>query len=244
MPESSRERSHAGMPPIFLMPRPTGGVMPDRLYVDVPGVDIRDCRRLSQAALVRARMISPKLSGASASRMATYYGHGYFGVRWQDPYVWFQEAGIRPFTMRSLAGKTIPMWIDDPTGEEARKQGPKAKTRVTASGRKQVLIFRKAGKIGARKTTVKRDRSGRMIVRSVPQSYPGAPGRIAVRSWPEYPEGGHTGKIARLVTRTHIGVRWRHPGLLPRGFIQYSLQSVCMESGLGNLPIKATYRRR
>jgi hypothetical protein len=121
--------------------------------------------------------------------------------------------------MRSLAGKTIPMWIDDPTGEE-RRQNPKAKTRRTKSGKIQVLIFRRAAKIGARKQ-VRRAVGGVVHNVSVPASYPGAPGRITRRhgergsSRGEHQPGG--------IRRFNTGVRWRHPGLAPRGFLHYGL---------------------
>lgn len=230
-------------PPVHPARRTRGDVTPDRLYVIVEGLDANTSRRLARQAVKRARALAPKMSGAGAKGIDTYWGEGFFGLRWDQPYMWAQEAGIRPFTMRSLAGKTIPMWVDDPTGQQATAN-PKAKQRITASGKRQILIFRKAAKIGARKTVVRRRPDGSLIVRDVPASFPGAPGRISHREIIDYPPGTSTGKIARLVTRTHIGVRWRHPGIHGRQFMHQALHATLLANGLGSRPVYATYRRR
>jgi hypothetical protein len=117
--------------------------------------------------------------------------------------------------MKSLAGKTIPMWIDDPDGEVAKEEGPKAKTRVTADGRRQTLIFRHAAPIGSRKMVFKR---GQWV--SVPRSYPGAPGRINNRS--------SNGRIAA----GNVGVRWRHPGIESRHYLNRSIEEVAFRYGI------------
>jgi hypothetical protein len=226
--------------------RVSGNVQPDRLYVLVPHIDANESRRLARSAVAKARSLAPKLSGAGARGIDVYWGTGFFGLRWREPYVWYQNAGIRPFTMRSLAGKTIPMWIDDPTGQMSR-DNPKAKTRMTVSGKRQVLIFRKAAHIGARKTKVTRDRQGRLIVRDVPASHPGAPGRITYRQWTDYPTGQSTGKIAgiaQLRTRANIGVRWRHPGLSGRRFLEHAILLTAEAAGYGTPTVYSTYRRR
>src|ERR1035437_5450369 len=133
-----------------------------------------EAAHLAHIAVTIARRNAPKLSGASAKRFTPYSGNGFFGIKWQDSWVWFQEQGIKPFTMKNLHG-TIPMWISDPTGTE-RTKNPKAKTRVTASGITQVLIFRRVGIKGAQKSVL---RNG--IRRFVPNTnYPGAPGRIEI----------------------------------------------------------------
>lgn len=233
-------------PPIPAVQRLKPDVHPDRLYVLVPGLDANTSRRLARSAVRQAQAHAPKLSGRGARGLKTYWGTGFFGIRWDSEYMWFQNAGVRPFTMRNLAGKVIPMWIDDPTGKE-RRRNPKAKTRITASGKHQVLIFRKAAPIGARKTKVTTRRDGTVHVRDVPQSYPGAPGRIALRTVAEYPVQASTGRIAgrsRLVTRANIGVRWRFPGLAGRHFVERALVVVCQDAGLGVPQIYATYRRR
>lgn len=229
-------------PPVPAPVRTRGSVAPDRLYVDVPGLEVNEARRLSRQAVTIARALAPKMSGAGAASIQPYAGTGFFGLRWERPYMWEQESGARPFTMRTLAGKTIPMWVDDPTGQQ-HAANPKAKTRITASGRKQILIFRRAGKIGARKTVVRRDAQGRLQVRDVPQSYPGAPGRISHREVTAYPPYATTGRIAKLVTRSHVGVRWRHPGIQGRQFMHFALQSVAVQNRY--LPvINQAYRRR
>jgi hypothetical protein len=136
--------------------------------------------------------------------MFPLYGAGYFGVGWADSSIWFQEQGIRPFTMFSLKGKVIPMWVDDPTGTE-RQKSPKARVRVTLSGKTQVLIFRRA-------------------------TAPGEPGRIskreAARPWTT--PGRRPGAIAR----GNVGVSWRHPGLAPRQFVNHGMTIAAQQGGI------------
>lgn len=207
------------------------GVMtPDRLMIEVPGVDKETTRFLSGIALELAQRSAPKLTGASYRNLIPLFGDGWFGIKWQDNHVWFQENGINPFTMRSLAGKTIPMWINDPTGEEGRKN-PNAERRVTADGRRQILIFRKAAPIGSRKTVI---RDGVSV--DVPRSYPGAPGRINRREPIGSTRGGMG--IGGRIARGNVGVRWRHPGLHRRSFIRRSLIMTCQYAGLPPGPIR------
>lgn len=171
----------------------------------------------------------PKLTGRAASRMFPLYGSGYFGVGWTDNYVWFQEQGIRPFTMYSLAGKVIPLWVDDPTGTE-REKNPKAQVRTTMSGKTQVLIFRKAAMPGQRRTVRRKVASGQYEEYTVPMSYPGAPGRIGKReaARPFTTPGRTPGAIAR----GNVGVRWRHPGLAPRQFLNHSMTLAAEQGGI------------
>jgi hypothetical protein len=233
----------ANTPAVGMPVRSMGpGVVPNRLYIRAPGLNHHKTRMLAFQAAAQARLLAPKLSGRAAQGIKPYWGNGYFGVKWDRPYLWQQESGIGAFTMRSLAGKTIPMWIDDPTGQE-HQANPKAPTRITESGRRQVLIFRKAAKIGARKRVAVRDTSGRLVRwREVPASYPGAPGRITHREFDER-RNQHTGRIARLVARPHVGVRWRHPGLVGREFMQYSLQYVAGLAGIEDQTVYALYAR-
>jgi hypothetical protein len=210
---------------------------PDRLIMQIDGMTPTQARAAANSAVKHARRRMPKMSGASASRLSPVYGIGYFGVAWQDSYVWYQENGIKPFTMTSLQGKTIPMWIDDPTGQE-RAKNPKAKTRVTLSGKTQVLIFRKVARVGDMTTKRKRVKGSnppefREV--QVPKHWPGAPGRIAKRQ-AEFrnfgpPPGQNqvvsTGKIAL----GNIGVWWRHPGLQPRFFLNGGITQAAMEQG-------------
>jgi len=202
---------------------------PDRLIMRMEGLSGSRARSLANAAVREARRVMPKLSGAAASRLFPLYGTGFFGVGWQDSYVWFQEQGIQPFTMFSLAGKTIPMWVDDPAGTE-REKNPHAQTRVTLSGKVQVLIFRKAAMPGQTKTVSKKVAGGTYEQKTVPASYPGAPGRIARReaSTPFTTPGRVAGQIAR----GNIGVRWRHPGLAPRKFLNHALSLAAEQGGL------------
>lgn len=189
--------------------------VPDRLVMEVPGLSEDETDALGAYAVEMAQRYAPKLTGASSARMVAISGEGWFGVQWFDPQIWFQEHGIRSFTMRKLAGKVIPMWIDDPTGK-VRKENPKARTRTTKSGKVQVQIFRRAAKMGQRRTEV---RAGVPV--DVPASYPGAPGRIAVR------EAGKPwtsiGRVGGRIAPGNVGVRWRHPGLLGRSFIYRAL---------------------
>lgn len=188
-------------------------------------------RQMAEVATAMAQSYMPKLTGAAAANMEPIWGDGYFGIFFPDKRVWYQDHGIRSFTMNSLQGKTIPMWIDDPSGAE-RAKNPKAKVRTTATGRVQVLIFRRAAKKGERttRTTVK---NGRSITRNVPRSYPGAPGRISRRKGPDnaikgVSDGGTPGQIAHA----NVGVRWRHPGIAPRLFLNHSLLMTAQRAGL------------
>jgi hypothetical protein len=228
--------------PVAVALKNTGRIMPNRLYVLAPGMDKRQCEMLAKQAVAFVQAITPRLSGRGAAGIKPYFGVGWFGIRWDRPYLWYQEAGTNPHTMKNLAGKTIPMWIDDPTGSEARAN-PKAEKRRTENGRQQILIFRKAAKAGARKKIAVRDGSGRLMRwREVPASYPGAPGRINRRSYHDV-RGTNSGKIARLVPRPHVGVRWRHPGIVNREFMQHGLQQVAMMIGVDEPTVYATYKR-
>lgn len=205
---------------------------PDRLIMWVPGLSGARARRIANESVRQARQLAPKLSGRMASRMYPLYGKNYFGIGWQDSYAWFQEHGASPFTMTSLAGKTIPMWLDDPYGT-LMQQNPKAPTRVTLSGRTQVLIFRRAANIGERKT-VRRKVGDHYETFTVPKSYPGAPGRIGRREarQPLTTLGRKPGAIAQ----GNIGVRWRFPGLQPRMFINHAMTLSAQRAGI--LPIR------
>jgi hypothetical protein len=122
----------------------------------VRGMTLEESRVACAEAVQIAKREAPKLTGNSAKRIVGTPSTGEFGIAWSDDYLWIQNAGAKGFTMKSLKGKVIPMWISDPAGTIQLKN-PKAKTRITASGVTQVLIFRKA-------------------------TNPGAPGRIALRT--------------------------------------------------------------
>lgn len=107
----------------------------------IPNLTPGDARVLSEKAQFYAFRKAPKLSGISSKNISPVSGPNFFGLKWREEYVWYQNAGSQPFTMNTQ-GKTIPMWID-PT-EEQRKNNPKAETRTMAAGRQQILIFRKA----------------------------------------------------------------------------------------------------
>lgn len=127
----------------------------------------------------------------------------------------------------TLTHNTIPMWIKDPTGS-VRRENPRAETRTSAAGVTEVKIFRRAAPIGSRKTVTRRQ-NGRLIRTTVPASYPGAPGRIAVRE-----SRAHTtdGRVGGAIARGNVGVRWRHPGLARRSFIRQGLVLAAHYSGL------------
>jgi hypothetical protein len=216
-------------PPQVRQAFPSSGVLPDALYVLVNGLTAVDSWRLASQARSLAYSRAPKLSGASARSMDPYWGEGFFGIRWSRPSLWFVETGHGAFTMRSLAGKTIPMWVPDPLGRLAA-QNPKAKTRTTVDGRRQILIFRRAARLGQRKLVTRRV-AGRTVGASVPASYPGAPGRIALRS----AEG--------RVLSGNVGVRWRNPGGPGMHFIARSISDVAEAAGLGRSPVHPTLRR-
>lgn len=203
--------------------------LPDRVYMNVPA-DENECKAIALKAVEYARRYAPKVSGASARRFEPIHGEGWFGIMWVDSHVWYQEKGIRPFTMRRLAGKTIPMWLNDPTGELERKERANRKqveVRTTEDGRKQVRVFRKAAKQGQRKQAWRR-RGGSLQRVDVPASYPGAPGRIAQREAPQrLVPGASGGRIAR----GNVGVRWRHPGMAPKGFLYDGMVMAAWEAG-------------
>jgi hypothetical protein len=206
---------------------------PDRLFLLIPGLDPHIARRMAMDAARLAKKNAPKMSGAGAKTIYPLYGRGYIGLTAKASYMWYQEQGIRPFTMKNLAGKVIPMWIDDPYGIE-RMKNPKAKTRVTASGKSQILIFRKAPKIGSTQPKLKKNKlTGKLEYRQTPKHYPGAPGRIGKRkavlgnTAPGHSVVRSTGKIAK----GNVGVWWRHPGLTPRLFMNYALTQTAMDYG-------------
>jgi hypothetical protein len=202
---------------------------PDRLIMLVDGLRGNQARIIANNAARLGRQLAPKLTGRSASRMFPLYGYGYFGVGWSDPVTWYQESGVRPFLMRNLAGKTIPMWVDDPSGTE-RQKNPKAQTRTTLSGKTQVLIFRRAARFGQTRTVRKKVAGGTFVEKGVPMSYPGAPGRIGVRQagQPWTTPGTRGGQIAR----GNIGIRWYYPGLAPRKFLNHAITQAAQQAGI------------
>jgi hypothetical protein len=86
---------------------------------------------------------------------------GYYGISWSDSYVWFQDQGISAYTMNSLKGKTIPMWVTDEDGS-LRAENPKIEQRIEDDGSVRVLIFRKATKPGAPGRISKRNPNGQI----------------------------------------------------------------------------------
>src|SRR5580658_6984428 len=112
---------------------------PDRMIMIVPEAPQSLCEALANRAVLHAQYLAPKLSGRAADSIYPIVERSGFGVGWTVPWLWYQDQGVRPYLQRSLAGKTIPMWIDDPSGSVAR-DNPKAEKRTTASGKPQVLI--------------------------------------------------------------------------------------------------------
>ena len=213
-----------------------GGMpIPDRLMMEVVGLTALQCHDLAVSAVAEARRGMPKMTGQGARSLVPLWGKGFFGMRWEGNYIWYQEVGIHPFTMKRLAGKIIPMWLPDLSGD-LRRKNPKAKTKRSEDGRMFVLVFRRAAKIGARKTVL---RNGERV--SVPQSYPGAPGRISKR---EVAQPGTTaGKTPGAIARGNGGVRWRHPGLTPRSFLHHGMINAAVKAGVVPGVVYATTER-
>lgn len=224
------------MPDILAPQLQFGSGSPDRMIMRVEELSEMEAEYLAIEAVARARQTMPRVTGATATRLQPIFGPGYFGIYFPDSYTWFMEHGTKPFTMRSLAGKVIPMWIDDPTGQE-RAKNPKARTRVTQDGRQQVQIFRRAARIGQRKIVKRKNKvTGEMETTTTVASYPGAPGRINKRSDGTGWGNGQAGQIAR----GNVGVRWRHPGLRSMQFLNGAISSAAFQAGLLITTIYAT----
>lgn len=206
-----------------------GAGTPDRAVMVIDGLDARTASYLAWEALSKARLSMPRVTGRTALRLQPIYGDSFFGIWFPDNHVWFMEKGTKPFTMRSLAGKTIPMWVEDPGGQ-LRAKDPKIKVRRTEDGRTQVLIFRRAARIGQRRVIRKRSKvTGTYQTTSTPASYPGAPGRIARRipGEPFTPRG----KVGGQIAAGNIGVRWRHPGLQAAQYLNSAIARTAFENG-------------
>jgi hypothetical protein len=215
--------------PTELLPEVRLTEAPDRILVLFAPEWEPSGHLLASTAVWAATQIMPKVTGHMVTTLRPIHGENYFGIYFPDRKVWFLESGTRPFTMHHVAGKTVPMWIDDPTGAE-RRANPKAKTRTTLDGRQQVLIFRKAALKGSRKTVSRRGPDGSVRAVSVPRSYPGAPGRIARRE----AAAPHTraGRTGGHVAMGNVGVRWRHPGTMGRHFLNYAIATTAWSHGL------------
>jgi hypothetical protein len=154
----------------------------------------------------------------------------------QDSYVWYQDHGIRPFTMNNLQGKTIPMWINDPSGQ-LRQKNPKAKTRVTKDGRQQTLIFRKAPKQGGGTQRYSRNsKTGALELNTDKKgSSPTKAGRAkkdnlaGSLSEEGRKSGGKNGSGSS-------GMGWRYPGIAPKLFINNSITVTAQKNGI--LPVR------
>lgn len=205
--------------------------IPTRMVMVFRDLPVDEALYLAEDAMWRARQRMPRVTGLTASRVRPIWGPRWFGLSF-DQTAWRMEKGTGPHTMKSLAGKTIPMWITDVDGSEKRAN-PKAKTRRTEDGRVQVLIFRKAAKLGARVT--KRSRWG--MTYSAPAAYPGAPGRINRRipGSPWTPVGLKGGAIGA----GNEGVRWRHPGVRSMQFLNSALAETAFDAGLIIEPVYA-----
>lgn len=188
---------------------------------------------LAERSVALARQYLPRVTSASSADMFPIWGEDWFGIEWVHDSIWFQEAGIRPFTMRNLAGKTIPMWVYDDNGE-LRRKNPKAETRVRDDNKRtQVLIFRRAAKMGERREVLRRQ-GGQDVMVSVPRSYPGAPGRIAVNRSRGILRAGDIDPGARnrgAIAQRNVGVRWRHPGLDAGKHVARGLADAVDEAG-------------
>jgi hypothetical protein len=188
--------------------------------------DEQSCQYLAIEAVSHARLTMPRVSGATANRLQPISGNGWFGIYFPDRHTWFLEHGTKAHTMRSLAGRTIPMWVADQDGS-IRAKNPKTKTRLTEDGRLQVLIFRRVAAIGQRKFVRRKNKvTGKIEVTAVPASYPGAPGRINRRV------PGGFGPSGGQIATGNVGVRWRHPGLRPMQFLNSAIAESAFGAGL------------
>ena len=214
------------MAPITVPQLVLGSGTPDRMVLRAPDINDDEAKYLAINAVHRARQTMPRVTGATANRLVPLYGEGWFGIYFPDPQAWFMEHGTAPRTMRSLAGKLIPMWVADADGS-LRAKNPKIKIRHTEDGRTQVLIFRKAARIGERRQVRKRNKdTGQMELTWTVASYPGAPGRISQRSSNGQIGGGN------------VGVRWRHPGLRALQYLNGALAEAAWEA---NIPLTTVY---
>lgn len=206
-----------------------GSLRPIRLMSKIR-YEGRMMKAIRQRTVVAIRDVGVRDVVVMQTSTGTYLAEG---MGSHNTYTYYQEKGIRAFTMTSLAGKTIPMWVSDSDGK-LRAKNPKIKTRVTEDGRFQVLIFRRAAPIGQRKPKYVRSRvTGEMVyVGDTVASYPGAPGRINRRE----PRPTNEGVSPGWVAKTNVGVRWRHPGLEPKLFLNNSMTLAAQWSGI--MPIR------
>ena len=133
---------------------------PIKMIAVVPGLDRTQARLMADLAVQYTRDEMPR-HWRVKRRIVPIWDAGYFGISWSDSYVWFQDQGISAFTMNSLKGKTIPMWVTDENGK-LRFENPKIKQRIRDDGVVQVLIFRKATKPGAPGRISKRNPNGQI----------------------------------------------------------------------------------
>ena len=206
---------------------------PDRAFMVVDELPRANAYLLAVEAVEEARKKMPKLSGRAADRLEPIYADNIFGILWQDSYVWYQDHGIRPFTMNNLQGKVIPMWINDPAGS-LRMKNPKAKTRTTADGRVQTLIFRKAPKgtqryrrnpkTGALELNI--DKKGSSQTKSGRAKKDNLSGSL-------YDEGRKNGGKNGS---GNSGMGWRYPGIAPKLFINNSITVTAQKNGI--LPVR------
>lgn len=218
------------MTSLILLPEIRVADHPDRLIIVSRSLSPGRARTLANEAVRLARLAAPKVNGAGARRLQPVYGKGMAGIRWADPYMFYIDHGIAPFTMRALAGKTIPMWVEDRDGTE-RERNPKAKVRTTVDGRVQVLIFRRAALIGQKTLQIRTDpKTGLKTRVEKVASYPGAPGRIGRREaaapWTT------TGRRGGAIAAGNVGVRWRHPGITGRQFLNHGLTLAAQKAGV------------
>lgn len=218
------------MPDLLAPQLQFGSGPPDRMIMVHEDLDAQSAKYMAINAMYAARQAMPRVTGATANRLRPISGDGFFGIYFPDPWTWYQERGTKPFTMRSLAGKTIPMWVSDEDGS-IRAKNPKSKMRTTEDGRVQVLIFRRAARLGERKTVRRKNPvTGAVETTTTVASYPGAPGRINRRTpgQPNTPAGRLGGQIGA----GNVGVRWRHPGLHAAQFLNSALARTAFEAGL------------
>jgi hypothetical protein len=98
-----------------MLPMNSRSPRPDRMVMtldDEYGIDLTE--NLADYAVEAAKRNMPKITGSLSMTLRPVFGTSHWGIYFPDKRAWYLEMGTNPFTMNSLAGKTIPMWVDDP----------------------------------------------------------------------------------------------------------------------------------
>jgi len=109
--------------------------------------------KISQRALQIVQLTAPRKTGRGVGQLRAYSAEGEVGIEIPDEvhYMEYQDQGIKPFVMKDLAGKTIPIRRPDGT-----------------------IIFRRATEdnVGRRRITA-RNEKGQIITSKITWRHPG-----------------------------------------------------------------------